>query len=152
MRRKLISSKMTVLYKIVLPVLFLLSSLYGIGALAFGFGIWTERAPRGFLLLVLAVTGLNLLWMGWLAIRSCHVEADDENFYVSNFGNEAVIPRSDVFAATEMRWLKPYWITLRLSRPSVFGDRIMFIPPWRIGGFWTANPLVEELNSTPPRW
>lgn len=131
---------MTVVYKVVLPVLFLLSSIWAIGVLVFGFGGWTERAPRGFFFLVLIVCGLNLLWMGWLAIRSCHVEADDENFCVSNFGKEAVIPRSDLFEATEMRWLKPYWITLKLRRPSVLGDKIVFIPPVRFGGFWTANP------------
>ena len=115
-------------------------------------GVWIERAPVGWLIIVLIVTVINLLWMGWLAVRSCRVEADDVNFYVSNFGKEAVIPRADLYEATEMRWFKPYWITLRLRRPSVFGDRIIFIPPWRIGGFWTANPLVDELNASRTRW
>ena len=115
-------------------------------------GISVGGVPTGFLAIVLVVSAINLLWMGWLALRSHEVEADAENFYVSNFGKEVVIPRADLYEATEMRWIQPYWITLRLRRPSEFGDRIMFIPPWRFGAFWTANPLVEELNSSRTKW
>ena len=152
MPRKLLSSKLTVFYKIFFPLVFLFGAVWFLAVFAFGMGVWNGRAPVGFLMLVLIVTVINLLWTGWLALRSCTVEADDENFYVSNFGKEAVIPRSDLYEATEMRWFKPYWITLRLRRPSVFGDKVIFIPPWRIGGFWTANPMVEELNAARTRW
>ena len=152
MPRKLLSSKLTFVYKVVFPVLFVVSVIWGLGVWIFGRGVWAREAPANFLFLVLVSTALNLLWTGWLAVRSCKVEADDENLYVSNFGKEAIIPRAELYEATEMRWFKPYWITLRLRRPSVFGDKIVFIPPWRIGGFWTANPLVEELNARRTRW
>ncbi|HQU91744.1 MAG TPA: hypothetical protein PLK77_05570 [Pyrinomonadaceae bacterium] len=148
MQRRVLSSKLTFVYKIVFPILFVVSIVWGSG-------IWLSirKVPGlGFMTLILIVMAINLVWAGWLALRSCRVETDGENFYVSNFGTEAVIPRADLYEATEMRWLKPYWITLRLRRPSVFGDKIVFIPPWRIGGFWTANPLVEELNAARTRW
>lgn len=152
MRRVTLSSKLTVVYKVALPIVFLLAIIWSLSVFTFGMGIWDGPVPAGFLIVVLIVTLMNLLWMGWLAIKSCYVEADGENFYVSNFGKEAVIPRADLFEATEMRWLKPYWITLKLRKPTIFGDRIIFIPPWRFGAFWTANPLVEELNAARTRW
>lgn len=152
MPRKQLSSKLTTFYKVILPTIFALSMAWGLVVFAFGLGVWDEPAPPSFFILIVAVTAINLSWMGWLAIKSCHIEADDDNFYVTNFAKEAVIPRSDLYEATEMRWFKPYWITLRLRRTSIFGDKIIFIPPWRIGGFWSANPLVKELNAARTKW
>lgn len=150
MPRRLLSSRLTFFYKFVFPLLFV-AWIVWLGAFLFaGRGVGMGQVPSGFLLLVALIAAVNFIWMGWLTLRSHRVEADAENFYVSNFGKEIVIPRSDLYEATEMRWFQPYWITLRLRRPSEFGDRIMFIPPWRFGSFWTANPMVDELNSSRP--
>lgn len=152
MPRRLLSSRLTPFYKFVVPLLFVIWIFWVVTFLITGRDLVVGKVPAAFLLVVAIITAVNFAWMGWLALRSHKVEADAENFYVSNFGKEIVIPRADLYKATEMRWFQPYWITLRLRRPSEFGDRIMFIPPWRFGSFWTANPLVDELNSSRTRW
>ena len=75
------------------------------------------------------------------------VEIDEECLYVSNYRQEIKIPFSDVYEVTEMRWLEPFWITLHLVRPSEFGDKIVFAPPYRYMAFWSRNPLVDELKT-----
>lgn len=152
MPRRLLSSRLTPFYKFVSPLLFVVWLVWFGAFLVTGRGLGIGEVPTAFLFMVAIIMAINFAWMGWLALKSHKVEADAENFYVSNFGKEIVIPRADLYEATEMRWFQPYWITLRLRRPSEFGDRIMFIPPWRFGSFWTANPMVEELNSSRTRW
>lgn len=135
-----------------LPALFVLSVIwFGVQFFA-GWLALPGDVPGGFLVLVWAITAVNFLWIGWVALRSHKVTADRENFYVSDYRREIVIPRSDLYEATEMRWIQPCWITLHLRRPSEFGDKIVFIPPWRFGAFYTANPLVDELNAARSKW
>lgn len=153
MQRTLLSSRFTFLYKYVLPLLFIGSSIWLLGYAVGAVGDHhLAQLPKGFGAFLFIFSTVGLLLHGWLAINTFRVEVDAENFYVSNFGKETVIPRADLFEATEMRWFKPYWITLHLRRPSEFGERIIFIPQWRMGAFWTANPLVDELNASRTKW
>lgn len=152
MPRVLLSSKLTPFYKI-----FFIAAplLYWVGMIRLYFLGWFQEIDS-FIFTIVSVSTLIMLahgaWLAWQGVKTCRVEADDENFYISNFGKETVVPRSDLFEATELRWVKPYWVTLKLRRPSDFGDRILFIPPWRVGAFWTANPLIEKLNASRSRW
>ena len=153
MPRRLLSSKLTFFYKFVFPLMLVIWVVLWLASFLFDSpSPGVKGFPLEFLLIVVIVAAINFIWMGWLAFRIHKVEVDAYNFYVSNYMQEIVIPRADLYEATEMRWMQPYWITLRLRRPSEFGDRIMFVPPWRFGAFWTANPLVEELNSSRTRW
>lgn len=152
MPRRLLSSRFTLLYKFVFPLIFVVWLIW-LAAFLLDSGLnRLEGFPVPFLALAAIIGLINVVWMGWLAVKSNRVEADEMNFYVSNFGKEIVIPRADLFEATEIRWIKPYWITLHLRRPSEFGVKVRFIPPWRMGAFWNANPLVNELNASRTRW
>ncbi len=122
----------------------------GVGA----YGVWlglTEVGPRpgsdGRLLVVgfAVMCGLVLLLHLWLAAEIKRVETDGEFLYVSNYGREIAVPLAEVAGVWEMRWMQPYWMTIRLNYASEFGDRIIFIPPFRWGAFWLPNPLVDEL-------
>lgn len=149
MQRRVLSSGWTVFYKFLgIPTVVLMA----------GYGVWVfytphwRNVPGEFYFILLLALAANFAFSVWVTMRVMHVEVDEHNFYVSNYSREIVIPRSDLYEATEMRWMQPYWITLHLRRPSEFGDRIVFIPPWRLGAFWTANPLIEELNQTTSIW
>ena len=152
MPRKLLSSRLTFLYKFVFPVIVVVWVIWFGALFLYSESSGLQDFPIQFLAIGFVVAAINIVWMGWLALKSNRVEVDGENFYVSNFGKKIIIPRADLFEATEMRWVKPYWITLHLRRPSEFGDKVIFIPPWRMGAFWTANPLVDELNAMRTRW
>ena len=147
MTRIYLSTRFTFIHKFVLPVVFVLGAIWFAVEFFEGWLYLPGDVPGGFMLIVWGMVAVNLLWIGWIAIRSYKVTADAENFYVSNYRKEIVIPRAELYEATEMRWVQPYWITLHLRGPSEFGEKIVFIPPWRFAAFWTANPLVDELNA-----
>jgi len=136
---------MTFFHKFVFPVLYILAIFNFLRLLLFD-----DKFPKDAFILVIfpVVMLMALAVLAWLFFRANKVEMDDEYFYVSNYRKEISIPRADLYEATEMRWSQPYWITLHLRRPSEFGERIVFVPPWRFGAFWTRNPLVDDLNAS----
>jgi hypothetical protein len=113
------------------------------------FVFYGGRFPAdGFILaFVIAAVGSGVCFNVWLSLRIKKVETDGRYLYVSNYVRETAIPLSDIYDVKEMRWMQPYWITIELSRPSEFGNRIILVPPFRWGAFWTANPLVDDIRS-----
>lgn len=102
---------------------------------------------RSFIPLTVLVAIIVTAQLVWIAFRIKKVETDGKYLYVSNYMKQVALPLSDVSHVNEMRWMQPYWITLQLRRPSEFGEKIVFIPPFRLLSFWTENPLVDELKS-----
>ena len=100
MPRTLLSSRLTFVHKFVLPIIWIWGAIWLVRMFFDpNFGLSAEL--RVFICLIVA---LNLVWMAWITFRVVKVEADGENFYVSNYQKEIVIPRADLYEATEMRW------------------------------------------------
>lgn len=142
MDRHEISGTSTFLHKFVFPF---------IAPIYFLVLFFVIREPRMLLFVAIALLFFGA-WYYFFSSRFMKVEMDETNFYISNFFREITVPRSDLLNATEMRALKPYWITLWFKNPTEFGEKILFVPKWRIGAFWKANPLVQELNDSRPKW
>ena len=140
----MISAGFTALYKFVAPVAYVLLVAYLIWcAVEMDWSYvpgWLWVTPW---LFIVPYYG----WLSWISAQVKWVEMDAENFYVSNYWDEIVIPRSDLFEATGLNWSEAFYITLHLRRPSKFGERIIFIPPFRFAPFWRPNTIIEELNA-----
>jgi hypothetical protein len=142
MPRRRISSLLTFVYKFIFPIFFTVGGAIFFrdilrGVLSF------PSFPFVFAGLVYA---LMLPILMWQFVKLKKVDIDGDYLYVSNYRKEITIPLSDVYDVSEMRWMDPFWITIYLHRPSEFGERIVFIPPYRQWAFASKNPLVDELK------
>ena len=143
MKLRRISSLWTPIHKFVLPVTFLLWSIY---ILIFDMGMridpdlwWFYTAP----LLIEAI-------LFWHAIRLMWVALDETNgvLYVSNYRREIAIPLSHIANVTESYWTDPRRIKITLDKPSEFGDKIVFLGTYRVGGILAGpHPIVNELQT-----
>lgn len=143
MPRRRISSLLTFVYKFIFPPFFIIGGVVFFRDTARGILSFPDLFPFVFAGLVYALIVPLLLWQ-FIKIKT--VEIDEDYLYVSNYLKEARIPLADVYDVTNTPWLQPDYITLHLHRPSEFGDRIVFIPPYRHWIIWSRNPLVEELK------
>jgi hypothetical protein len=143
MRRRL-SSLQTFLVKIVFPVSWL--TVWGVGTLA----MFSRKStgPDEYMKWVFLV-----FWFGGAALlsRSCVrlkvVSVDERLLYVSNYLEEISIPFSQICDVTENRWTSGHPVTIHLSSPSEFGDKIVFLPKARFFALWSSHPVVSELKA-----
>jgi hypothetical protein len=82
----------------------------------------------------------------WSCIRLKEVSVDDNFLYVSNFIKEISIPLSEIYDVTENVWLNSHPVTIHLTSPSEFGDKIVFMPKTRFFAFFSSHPVVNELK------
>lgn len=82
----------------------------------------------------------------YLCIRLKRVRMDTEALYISNYRTEIRVPFCDISAVSEIRWLNPRLVTLKLCRDTEFGDQIVFTPKVRLWGLWSPHPIVAELR------
>lgn len=88
---------------------------------------------------------LGLVFFWWQYAHLKQVAADRDALYISNYGRRVKVPFSEIEKVTENRWIggHPIWITFR--RPTAFGRRIMFMPPFQSLGL-SSHPIVKELR------
>ncbi|UCD75768.1 MAG: hypothetical protein JSV91_02400 [Phycisphaerales bacterium] len=89
-----------------------------------------------------------LFGIGFFCWQHAHlkqVAVDDHALYVSNYSRRIAVPITEIEKITENRWIggHPVWITFR--RPTAFGRRIMFMPPYH-GLSLSSHPVVRELR------
>jgi hypothetical protein len=142
MVRKL-SSKWTFFLKFVFPPLIAL--IYGGGILAFRYWppktrmLWEAAASWAF--------GVGLVV--WVVAPLKRVRlVDNTTLLVSNFRSEIAIPVTEVERVSQDQWLRngrP--ITLHLRSETLFGRRVMFIPPLRQQrAFGRESEVVDEVR------
>lgn len=145
MERRTISALSTPIYKFVWPPVFLISPIWFVFG-GFAKQVGNDQFFRDYALLFIFIFLFNAAIFGWLALKVKRVEVDAEHLYVSDYRKEVRIPLEEIVDVTEMRWVQPHWVTVHLTRPSDFGKKIVFVPPWRFGAFWTKNELVGDLK------
>ena len=142
--KRTLSSGLTPLHKIILPVCWLTG--WSVGTL-----LMFVSAPEdpdeigGIKWVFLAMLFLGAALMYWFGIRLQAVSVDDEYLYVSNYLKEVAIPLTAIDRVTENRWVNIHPVTIHLKSPSGFGDQITFMPKTRWFGFFSSHPVVDEL-------
>ncbi len=138
---RLLSSRATYLCKIGALCLTALWILLSADALA------RSRDPAGLDFLMPAVGLIVFLTIYLLVGRCKRVELLGHVFIVSSGSRTIEIPIREVDFVGGSRFARPERIWLALREPSDFGSRIHFLPPPRLLGFFSAHPLVAELQS-----
>ena len=96
--------------------------------------------------LFLAATVLGGLSLYWFCMRLKRVEIDDRWLYVSNYLREIRVPLEQIEGVSENRWVNIRPITVEFRRDTDFGLHISFMPKTRWWRFWSAHPVVGELE------
>ncbi len=135
-----LSSRLTFAMKVGLPLLWA-------GAIVAVFRSPDSADDLPTRLIVLAMTGVAALLIGWVCVRLKRVRVADRTLYVSNYLTEITLPLDAVVDIKEHRWLKIRPITLVLRTPTPFGSRILFMPrtQWWLTPF-SPHPMAEELR------
>jgi hypothetical protein len=122
-------------------------------------GFWITCAGIGIFLALFqsrknpAVMIFALLWVvasGYLIWFGRHLKyvSIDENFlYVTNSATEVQIPLSHIEKVSENFLGRPKLITLTLTQPSQFGEKIVFVPENLMFAAFRSHPVVEEIQS-----
>ncbi len=145
MRRQL-STKLTILAKIVLPGFWLFT--IGLITLMAFLGVEpksTSQPSPKFLLLGMEIVGATIYY--FTVMKFMAVAVDERFLFVSNFLKEISIPLSNVSDVTEIVWIRGNPVTIHLRTPSEFGRKITFIPKSKgLFKFFQPHPFVAELK------
>ena len=141
-----ISSNLTLLYKIVLPIFWLVmmgSTTVAILVVKFaGVGNTSAWAVRGTMLFVFLS---GALFLGLTLMRLKRVEVGQEGVYVTNYFKNVRYPFTEVDGITVTSLLLFSVATLHLKGKGSFGQHITFIPsPSRFYSYFEENPDLKE--------
>ncbi|MEO8435144.1 MAG: hypothetical protein ABI596_09630 [Pyrinomonadaceae bacterium] len=136
--RQVISSRWTIVFKLLVPLtLVALSVFFVLSRFSYSPGPPADGLI-GTSLILIATAFFS--WWGW---RLKRVSLDEQNLYVSNWFKETAIPLSEVVAFDSLVGGWP--ILVRLRAGSDFGRGIVFLAPWRPLLF-SSHPILEELR------
>jgi len=141
-----ISSNLTLVYKIVLPVFWLV--LVGGTTVAIllanfaGVGNTSALTVKGVMLFIFAS---GTLFLALTLMRLKRVEVGSEGVYVTNYFKNVRYPFSEVESITATSLLIFSVATLHLKGKGSFGQHLPFIPsPSRFYAFFEENPELKE--------
>lgn len=143
-----LSTKWTIFYKFILPVVFLgpfsINSICSLHQLGLLLASESGRVDLGLILLFF----LSCLLLFWNPMRSKVVKLDGERLIVSNyFRRETVIPLRDVDRVSGSILISPEFVSIHLRTPSAFGSKIVFLPQSRFFQGFNRHPVVAELRA-----
>jgi hypothetical protein len=136
--RTVLSSPITPVYKLILPVVW-------VGGFALGTVLMLfKRMPDAPLFLGLTLLGAALLIP--LGLKLKHVEVDEDYLYISNLRRQIAVPLSEVAFVQQnvLVNIKPARICFRTRTP--FGKSVLFIPN-HDGGLFRKDSVIELLRS-----
>jgi len=153
--KRLLSSRMTFVTKVVFPILwsggFGLATLYlfthSVDATGKPIPVWMKWQ----FLIMWVVFSLLLLWLCGPLKR---VLRDETSLYISNYLTEVAVPLSHIARVRENRWChvggkQP--IIVDFQAPTVLGQRIIFIPTGKAPFSWPwkpkPHPVAAELQA-----
>ncbi|MBZ5535647.1 MAG: hypothetical protein LAO31_06795 [Acidobacteriia bacterium] len=141
-----LSSKWTWFYKFALPALW----IGGFAAISLSMIIapnsWGVRDFRELGWVFLAVTVFGTVLFYWSCMRLKRVRLRGDVLLISNFETEIEVPLRDVERVSGSLLVNPELMWLRFRRPTEFGTKVVFMPPFRFFHGFTRHPLVEELQ------
>ncbi len=79
-------------------------------------------------------------------LRLKRVTILSDSLFVSNHISEIKFPYSEISLVTEAFWNNIHPVTIHLKTPTKFGNKVVFMPSFRLFGFWKSHPIVKELN------
>ena len=144
---ELLSSRLTVLYKFVLPVLW--NVLFGLGFVAILTGVLQGKsgappppAAKAFLVIAWAF-GAAMWFLTVIPIKQVWRVGD--GLVLSSFRREISVPLADCVEVRSHRWNNPELISVSFRRETPFGSRVRFMPPLRS---WPRgeHPIAAELR------
>jgi hypothetical protein len=137
MQVKTLSSSSTVLYKFILPTLWILG--FGAGTLF----TWFSSNDSSLTFLVAWIIG-SIVWVT-VCCPLKRVRIGKEKLYISNYIHEIIVPFSAIKDVTEIRWINIRPVTIHFSCPNEFGTKVKFMPEG-MTAFWKPHPVVSELK------
>ena len=84
----------------------------------------------------------------WICVPLKKVEMDDKFLYVSNFRKEIIVPLSEIHDVTEIVWINIHPVKIHFKSTTEFGDKIVFMPKFRMFSFFSSHPVVEKLKTS----
>lgn len=136
--KRVISSKDTFFYKIILPVFFLICAAV-LPPAVYLYDRNNNSVAAVFVFIFLLVSAALLFLM---TKKNKKVSLDDNTLYVSNYRKEIAVPLANIEKILWFSDLRPTMIYLKT--PSEFGKKINFFP--NITATSGLNPIVEELK------
>jgi len=147
-----LSSAMTLVFKVIFPSVWIGGFAVGTAQLFVLSHDSTGRPlPEGlkWTFLAILLAGGSFIW--WYCVRLKRVRTDGTALYVSNYLKEVRVPLAEVVNVTENRWLNIHPVTLEFRLPTLFGQRIVFMPKSRPLLFLRSHPVVDELRTMAAR-
>lgn len=140
--RRIISSTLTPIYKLVFPTLWV--GLFGFGAVA----MLTGDHPGKWTFVGMWVFGT--LAFAWLCFPLKQVEITPDRLRVSNLFRTIEIPFTQIAGVTENVFINTHPVWIQLKEPTSFGTKILFMPTFRFA-FFSSHPIVKELRNLTER-
>jgi hypothetical protein len=152
-----LSSKRTIIFKCVIPVMTILTGCAILTVCLF----WVFNEPLlsqylphmndkpidkiflpffGFMCVLIGAAGLT---------RHKRVFLDDSTIIVSNYLTDVRIPITDIATVKQVTFKHPYYIAVEFTHETHFGRRITFLPHWQRSSRWFKPPeysVVTELQ------
>ena len=142
MRREL-SSKLTPLYRWIIPTILTIAAVVVVWRLA---GLGMPGRPEPASLVVALVMVALLLIVARIFDKGKHVWIDDNALIVSDYRKQTRIDLSEVESVEATRFMKPDRVCVRFNRTTIFGDNIVFFPPSQWFRVPSRNPIAVELE------
>ena len=90
--------------------------------------------------------GTVLIYLMWGRIKKVSINPFNNMIYISNFIKEIEVPFENVTAISGSILLVPELVFIKFKVPTEFGNKIIFMPKFRILGGYSEHPIVEWLR------
>jgi hypothetical protein len=137
--KRVISSKDTFFYKIILPVFFLICAVV-LPPVVYLYDSKDNSAAAFFVFFTMLMLATLIFLM---TKKTKKLSLNDNFLYVSNYLKEIAVPLSNIDKILWFSDMRPTMIYLKT--PSEFGKKINFFPNIKATS-WKSNPIVEELK------
>jgi hypothetical protein len=142
MRREL-SSRITPLYRWVIPSILTIAAVLVIWRLG---RVGMPGRPDVAAVILAVAIAAGLIFLARVLDKGKTVWIDGETLIVADHRTEIRVNLSDIKSADTTRFIKPDRVRVRFSRPTKFGDSIVFFPPSHWFRFSLRHPLAAELE------
>jgi hypothetical protein len=146
--QRTLSSSLTVVWKFLFPTVWI--SGFGAGTAGVWLGAFRgpdhELPPDAMRWIFVGVWLIASTFLVWFARRLHRVSLHDGVLTVSNYFREISVPLANVSRVTQSYMSRPPTITIHLHHPTLFGQRIVFVPAGS-PRFLSKHPTTTELKN-----
>jgi len=140
--RRELSSTFTPIYRWVIP------ALLSIAAIVFIWRVAVSNSPGTTeITIVVALAAGCVILARWLD-KAKRVWIDEESLLVSDYRREDTIKLVEIDRVTATRWLRPDRVTITFTRPTIFGNKVVFFPARKGFRLAAPHPIARELTES----